>query len=266
MKDKLGIIMTAGGTIENIDNVRSIGNTSTGKLGCCICKEIIQYMKSHNINDYIINYVISKTAIRPELTENEKKYVVFYEVTSTVNVKDRVAYLLDTYAIHYFVHSMAVSDFTPTKAITIKNIAKDIRSQIVNDGLENIEEIIEKALREPQWPVYQNKKMSSKEDIVLLLEQTPKIISLIKQKAPELFLVGFKLLNNVSEEELLQAANSLGMKNNCDLVLANDLKTIKAGKHEGLLVKDGAIIQRLLGKKAIAQGLVEEMFKNVHKI
>ena len=56
-------------------------------------------------------------------------------------------------------------------------------------------------------PVKKAGKISSGgKTLTLTLKRTPKIISSIKKLAPETFLVGFKLLSNVSEKELLKKA------------------------------------------------------------
>ncbi len=85
--------------------------------------------------------------------------------------------------------------------------------------------------------------------------KTPKLIGLIKKWDPSVLLVGFKLLRNVSEQELTKVACSLADQNGCDLVLANDLSRITAEGHFGLLICGGAVVGRYATKREIAAGI-----------
>jgi hypothetical protein len=73
-------------------------------------------------------------------------------------------------------------------------------------------------------------------DLNIKLFPLPKLIGRIKQRAPNAFLVGFKLLVNSAREELIQAAQKSIQDNGCDLVVANDLSDIKNGNHKIMLV------------------------------
>ena len=72
-------------------------------------------------------------------------------------------------------------------------------------------------------------------------------------------MVGFKLLDGVSKEKLIQVAKNLRDKNNCDLVVANDLKLIRSGKHSAYLIDREDKIEEALGKDEIAQKLVRKI-------
>ena len=52
-------VITAGGTSENIDNVRKITNSSSGKLGMTIANHLI-----YDDNDYFIYYICFKDSLR----------------------------------------------------------------------------------------------------------------------------------------------------------------------------------------------------------
>lgn len=78
-------------------------------------------------------------------------------------------------------------------------------------------------------------------------KSTPKIISTIKELSPKTFLVGFKLLDNVSNELLIDTAMNMKEKNNCNLVVANDLYNIRHGNHKTFIInnKEDIAIKRL---------------------
>jgi hypothetical protein len=91
---------------------------------------------------------------------------------------------------------------------------------------------------------YVDGKIRSSADFAIELEPAPKIISMIKRWSPNAKLVGFKLLVNSTDEELIEASKDSIAKNGCDMVVANDLRDIVAGKHRVLLVaKDGSCVE-----------------------
>jgi len=89
--------------------------------------------------------------------------------------------------------------------------------------------------------------------LTIQLRPAEKVISKVKEWAPDAVLVGFKLLVGCTKEELIKAAVSSIETNGCDLVIANDLNSLKAGNHQVWLVdKDeaecfpGAAVHRIV--------------------
>ena len=93
-----------------------------------------------------------------------------------------------------------------------------------------------------------------------MMELTPKVIGQIKKMAPEVTLVGFKLLEGVSKEELYQVASKLREKNNADFIVANDLAKIGNGKHWAMILNEKGISKECTTKKEIAKALEELLF------
>jgi len=110
-----------------------------------------------------------------------------------------------------------------------------------------------------------SKKISSGEpDMALFLEQTPKIISLFSTLVPDALLVGFKLLDGVPRDELIDTAYALLKKNNCAYVLANDMRDIAGDAHTGYLVaRDKTVVRRYTTKQDIARGIAEHIFNSL---
>ena len=244
MKNK--IIITAGGTSERIDNVRKITNSSTGKLGVVIANKLID-LKNDEIDK--IYYIASKTALKPN---HEKIEVV--EIVDTNDLKMTVERLLTTEKIDYFIHSMAVSDYTVDFVTTAKRIVETIEN---NNELSLYDNIVDNSNA-----IIANKISSYEDDLMIKLKRTPKIISLIKDLSPETFLVGFKLLDGVTKEELIDVATKLKDKNKCNLVVANDLSNIRSGNHLAYIIGDGEYYIEASGKEDIAEKLVSEMMGN----
>ena len=228
-------IVTAGGTSEKIDNVRRITNSSSGRLGMLIASHLLNENKNS-----IIYYICSKNSLRPV---DEKIKII--EIDDTNDLKNKVENLLLTNKIDCFIHSMAVSDYQTDYVTTIEQIKKSINNASnIEEAFSNIETIND------------NKISSSCNNLVVVLKQTPKIISMIKNLSPSTYLVGFKLLDGVSKDELIMVAKKLRNKNKCDLVVANDLSTIRNGKHLAYIIDKNDRIEEANGKDEIAMKIV----------
>ena len=62
-----------------------------------------------------------------------------------------------------------------------------------------------------------------------------------------------------SKEELISVAKKLRDKNKCDLVVANDLATIRNGEHIAYIIDKNNEIEESHGKDDIAKKLVRRM-------
>lgn len=246
MKNK--IIITAGGTSEKIDNVRKITNSSTGKLGKTIAETIIA-KKNKNIEK--IYYICAKNSQKPK---NNKKIEII-EISDTNSLKNKIENLLTTQNINYFIHSMAVSDYCVDFVTSAQNIAQNITEKKPKNNVE-----LYNCITNLQNVFSDNKISSNCDDLVIKLKKTPKIISLIKNLSPQTFLVGFKLLDGVSEKQLLDTAINLKDKNNCDIVVANDLSHIRQGEHKAYIIDKNNTYKIANGKTDIAEKLIEKMF------
>ncbi len=99
---------------------------------------------------------------------------------------------------------------------------------------------------------------SNVEEWIIRLVPTPKAVKLVKELAPDTFLVGFKLEIGKSPEDLRRIAFDFLKRNRCDLVIANDLQEIEAGQHTGYFVApDGSVSRSAAGKEAIARALAD---------
>lgn len=231
----MNVVITSGGTSEYIDKVRKITNSGTGKLGSIIANVLSQ----RNDIDKIY-YICTPKSIRPKLSTK----INIIEIIDTNSLKKTAEKLLNEVKIDWFIHSMAVSDYYVDYVSTTNLLTQEIKN---NFDIEN-------AIKNPVNKLDNSKKISSNEDnLIVVLKQTPKIINLIKQISPNTHLIGFKLLDNVSEEYLIEIAKKLRDKNNCDYVIANDLQNIRNGNHKALLIDKLNNIKELNGKENIAK-------------
>lgn len=220
------VVITAGGTSEKIDNVRKITNSSTGKLGLCIANEFLK-----TVEDVEITYICSKETFCPSDDRVKIKRIIGVD-----DLEREVRNVLENNDIDVFIHSMAVSDYKVDYVSTLEK-------------LKNNEE----------FTMTDNKISSSLSDLVIVLKPTKKIISIIKDISPNTYLVGFKLLDNVTKDKLIEVATNLMIKNKCNLVVANDLENIRNGRHIGYIIDEENNVIVAEGKDDIAKKLVRRI-------
>ena len=222
------ILVTSGGTSEAIDSVRSITNHSTGRLGKIITEALLA--AGHEV--YLITtHQAVKPASQPNLT--------IRQIKNTNDLLLTMKELITDY--HVLIHSMAVSDYTPVYMTSLEEVQTS----------QDLTEFLTKQNNQA--------KISSKDEVqVLFLKKNPKIISLVKEWNPNIHLVGFKLLVDVTEEELIQVARASLEKNSADLIIANDLTQISDEQHLAYFVEKDSV-QTATSKKEIAALLLEKI-------
>ena len=127
-------------------------------------------------------------------------------------------------------HSSAVGDYKPEFSFRMEDLANEIVRNI-KEGKITYEEILE-ILTNPNCKVNDNTKISSYEpNLTVKLTLTTKLISHLREWYKDATLVGFKLLENVTKEHIIEVAQKLCIKNKMDYIIANDLKTLRHGEH-----------------------------------
>lgn len=254
---KKNIIITAGPTNERIDAVMKITNMSTGALGNIVAETFLED-KYDEIGT--IFYVSTKMSYKPRI-KTEK--VQFITVESTQDLLDALEEIFANNRIDIIIHSSAVGDYSGKYVIRAEELVDEIWHKIQNASNKN--EITKSTLMDifenPKSLCNNDTKISSYEPhLMTMLELTPKVISKIKEMAPEVTLVGFKLLEGVSKEELFDVASRLREKNHADFIVANDLAKIGNGKHWAMILNEKGIVTECTTKKEIAKSLVELLF------
>lgn len=225
------ILITSGGTTEAIDSVRGITNHSTGRLGKIIAETFLK--AGHEVT-----LITTRQAVKPA-NKDLLSLILIESVADLQRVLEKTVPQHDV-----LIHAMAVSDYTPVYMADLDEFKQT----------DNVEQLFLKANSE--------RKISSQSDHqILLLKKTPKLISLVKQWHPNILLIGFKLLVDVSQEELLQVARESIQKNKADYILANDLSHITATEHHAFLVSLDSV-QEANTKEAIANIIYREVIKN----
>ncbi len=120
-------------------------------------------------------------------------------------------------------------------------------------------------LTDPKCKVNDDTKISSYEPhLTVKLTLTTKLIANLRSWFPESFLIGFKLLENVPKEELVDVAQKLCIKNKMDLILANDLAELRQGNSRRYVVRQDGFTDIVLNAKggiSIVDYAAENWFK-----
>ena len=218
----MNILITSGGTSEKIDRVRSITNHSTGRLGKIITETFLDKGDQ-------VTLVTTPKAVRPAAHHN----LTIVQIENVAELLESLEPLVHTHDV--LIHAMAVSDYTPVYMTGLEAVAAS----------SDMTEFLNKTNSES--------KISSQDDVqVLFLKKTPKIISLVKKWNPAIRLIGFKLLVDVSNEELLKTARDSLIKNQAEIIVANDLTEISNKEHKAYLVGNDTVTQAQ-SKEEIAQ-------------
>ena len=242
----MNILITAGGTIEPIDKVRDIVNKSTGVLGAKIALSFLS--RKNTCIDYVYG---------GELLVNHPKLNPI-KITDFKSVDKIVTEILTQKKIDIFIHAMAVSDFSIQGVVNIKQALNNAAEKIANRALP-LKTIVEILTLEFS-PALIEEKLSSEEDIALILSKNEKIIAKVKSLQPNTVLVGFKLTVNEENEALYKKGCEFMEKNNCDFVFANDLKNICA-VHRGILIDKNKKAIELVTKENIAEAIVKSTLR-----
>lgn len=254
------ILITAGGTSEAIDPVRSITNYSTGRLGSIIADEFAQ-------KNAEVFYISGSDGVLPS-----SKKVAVIRIKDVQGLTQALDRLLKEHKYDCVIHSMAVSDFTPQAVLNLDDIITSVASAVNGQkscmNTQDLElttcqmaSLIREAVLSSGKPPGQEKISSKNSDLVVLFKQTPKAIKMIKAIQPETILVGFKLLSGAPEDALLQAANNLLTQNSCDFVLANDMTDIAGDQHKAILIDKNGPVQKVNTKQEIAKAIYKAILE-----
>lgn len=254
---KKNIIITAGPTNERIDAVMKITNMSTGALGCAVAETFLED-KADEIDT--IYYISTKMSYKPRIMPEKVKLVT---VESTQDLLAALNEIFASKKIDIIVHSAAVGDYAGKYVIRAEELIDEIWEKI--QTAESKDAVTKEALmnifENPASICNDSTKISSYEPhLMTMLKLTPKVIGQIRKMAPDVTLVGFKLLEGVSKDELFEVASRLRAKNDANYIVANDLAKIGNGKHWAMILNKDGIVTECNTKKEIAKALESLLF------
>jgi len=227
------ILITAGPTNEYIDEVMKITNMSTGRLGIELTKH---YLESGRNVTLIATRSVFRSGLFEKYHLGEHPSLKCIPIETTEDMYNALKKESQN-EYDLVIHSSAVGDYKPEFSFRLEDLAEELVSMI-KEGKISYEEILE-VLTNPKCKVNDDTKISSYEKhLTVKLMLTTKLISYLRKWYPNAILVGFKLLENVSKEYLIEVAQKLCIKNNMDYIIANDLHDLRQGMHLSYLVNN----------------------------
>ncbi len=185
-KKNISVLITSGGTKENIDDVRFIANMSTGNTGATIA----DYLFS---DGYDITFLHAKDSKIPKANCNILEYISFNDLNSEIKR------LLSNNNYDVVIHLAAVSDYSVSELRTSSKTYMLPLSKKLKSNNNNLE---------------------------LVLKKNFKIIEKIKSYSQNknIALIGFKFVSNNSDLEITNSVNTLFDNAGSDFVVLNDFK------------------------------------------
>ncbi len=238
----MNVVVTGGGTLAPIDEVRHIANASTGRFSAAITEACLA-------RGARVWHVHTPAALRPfaRLARFD------LDAPDPAAEFERLAALRRRYEE---VRDRLTLVTLPTG--TIDDYARSLREVLKTQPIDVAFLAMAASDFEPE-PVA-GKLDSDRNELLLRCRRSPKVIRAVREWAPGVFLVGFKLLSGSSPSELIRAAEVACVVNRADVTVANDLRLLRAGRHTIHLVRPGSPVETLGPGGAIAEELVERVW------
>jgi phosphopantothenate-cysteine ligase len=239
----MNVLVTGGGTSAPIDDVRTITNVSSGRFAASITESCL------NLGARV--WHIHAPSAQLPLIRSARFDLDAIDPAAEL---DRLSRLQrDWSAVRDRLHLL------PLSRGTVADYADTLRHVFTAQSIDVA--FLAMAVSDYE-PTLRPGKMSSEEDALLVYcHRTPKVIHIVRDWSPSVYLVGFKLLSRVSTEELIRNAEAACTINRADLTVANDLQTLVAGRHTVHLVRPGHPPETLAPGPDLADRLVARVFE-----
>ncbi len=211
------ILITSGGTKIPVDRVRDITNMSNGTFGSRIAQAALE--AQHDVH-----FLCAQHSITP--------FSRTFDYSAGRNWADD----LNSWAEFWNFCEHNASRYWESRFRNYDDYAQHLESIIHMEHPDVV--VLAAAVSDYGVANFvEGKARSSQSQRSIELVPLPKLIGSVKKWYPDCVLVGFKLLVNSTDEELIEAARKSIAENGCDLVVANDLRDIRANNHRLLIVR-----------------------------
>jgi phosphopantothenate---cysteine ligase (CTP) len=239
----MNVLVTGGATSAPIDDVRLLTNVSSGRFAAAITEAcLLRQARVWHIHSRLAELPLLRFA-RFDLNAREPAQ----EFGRLAELRDRWLAQRDRLTLMPL-ETGNVGDY----AATLKRVLESQPIDVV---------ILPMAVADFEPEPQAGKISSELESLAVHCRRTPKVIRLVRDWAPSVYLVGFKLLSGEPTEELIRRATSACVTNRAQLTVANDLKTLRAGRHTIHLVRPDRECETLGPGPDLAQRLVARIFE-----
>jgi phosphopantothenate--cysteine ligase len=238
----MNVLVTGGGTSAPIDDVRTITNVSSGRFAATISESCLRRgARVWHVHAHSAQLPLLRSS-RFDLTTDDPAAEI-----------DRLSHLLRDWK--------AMSDrlhMVPLQTGTVADYATTLQRILEAQPIDIV--FLAMAVSDYEPTPLPGKVSSDDEQMLVRCHRTLKVIRSVRDWSPSVYLVGFKLLSRVSEEELIRQAELAGTINRADLTVANDLQTLAEGRHTVHLVRPGHTAETLGPGSDLADRLVLRVF------
>ncbi|MBX9653491.1 phosphopantothenoylcysteine synthase [bacterium] len=236
------VLITAGGTRAYIDEIRWLGNVSSGRFGAEIALAALE--RGAEVTHFYSERAISPIEKKIDITGD-----MAAQLAEAKEAADRFAPLKDRYR--------------DIKFLSLESYQQKLEQLLTS---EHFDVIFLAAAVSDYAPVAQTGKIpSDQEHLTLELNRVPKTIERVKDWAPDIYQVGFKLLVGTSTEVLIEAAEKSARHNHSDCIVANDLDLLRESRHTIHLVRLGHPTETYSVDDNPAENLVDRVFEWVRE-
>jgi phosphopantothenate-cysteine ligase len=237
----MNVLVTGGGTIAPIDDVRTITNVSSGRFAAAISESCLERGAS-------VWHLHAPSALLP-LARQANLDLETTDLNADLN---RLRSLHDRWtAVRDRLHLVGL------KGGTVAEYAEALRGLLLTLPIDVV--FLAMAVSDYEPIPHAGKLSSGAEEMNIRCRPTPKVIRSVRDWAPSVYLVGFKLLSRVNDAELIRQAEASMRANRADLVVANDLQSVVTGRHTVHLVRSGRPHETLAPSSDLAGLLVERV-------
>jgi phosphopantothenate-cysteine ligase len=234
----MNVVVTGGGTNAPVDDVRLLTNVSSGRLAAAISESFLDRGAS-------VWHIHARTAHVPLI-----RHARFdLDAAGPVGELDRLTRLH-----RRWLDARDRLHLVPLKEGTVADYAATLKTTLETESIDVV--VLTMAVSDYEPEPYAGKLSSDAESLVIRCRRTPKVIRSVRDWAPSVYLVGFKLLSGAPADELIRRAEEACRVNRADLTVANDLRTLRQGKHTLHLVRPGAEAETLEPGDDLADRLV----------
>ena len=234
----MNVVVTGGGTIAPIDDVRLMTNVSSGRFAAAIAEACLD----RGANVWHIHSLSAQIPVR--------RFAQFaLDATDTAGELSRLTQLRERW--------LRARDRLKLCPLTIGNVSDyaSILEQVLRAQPIDVV-FLPMAVADFEPEPVPGKISSESDSLVVRCRPTPKVIRHVRDWSPSVYLVGFKLLSRVSRDELVRRAELACRDNRADLTVANDLETLRQGRHTVHMVRPGHDSETLEPGSDLAERLV----------
>jgi phosphopantothenate-cysteine ligase len=234
----MNVVVTGGGTIAPIDGVRLMTNVSSGRFAAAITEACLDRgARVWHIHAPAAQIPIARHALfQLDAADPAAEFERLAKLRADWLLKRDRLQLISLKAGN-------VDDY----AATLKHVLQSAPIDVV---------FLPMAVADFEPEPRLGKISSQADSLELHCRRTPKVIRMVRDWSPAVYLVGFKLLSHATRDELIRRALVACRENRADLTVANDIQTLRAGRHTIHLVRAGREPETLDPGADLAERLV----------